>query len=190
MSLHHRTPLAAPVYAVEGAAALDPLVTAADRLCAGLVADPLRRDVLQGAWLGHALHPLLVEVPMGTWMSAAVLDLAGGRGARQSAQLLTGLGLVAALPTALSGWAEYAEAGPRARRVGVVHAGANGLAAGLQLGSWAARRSGRHGLGRVLCLVGMGLAGAGGFLGGHVAVARKVGTHDPSFGAETETAAR
>ena len=31
---------------------------------------------------GHALHPLLQLAPLGTWMSAVILDLIGGRGRR------------------------------------------------------------------------------------------------------------
>ena len=142
----------------------------------------VRRDLLQGAWLGHAVHPLLVEVPIGTWMSAAVLDLAGGERARDGAQLLTGVGLLAVVPTALTGWAEYPQGGRRSRRVAVVHAGANGLGAGLQLASWGARRSGHHRLGAALGLASLSLVGAAGYLGGHLAAARKVGSHDPSFG--------
>ncbi|WP_288800023.1 DUF2231 domain-containing protein [uncultured Arsenicicoccus sp.] len=176
-----RTPLAAPLHAIESSTALDPVVAVGDRVSGAIVADDLRRQVLQGAWLGHALHPLLVEVPMGTWMSASLLDLASDDASRDGARLLTGVGVLAAVPAALSGWSEYAETDTRSRRVGVVHAIANGASAGLQVASWVARRNGRHRLGAALGLVALGAVGAGGFLGGHLAAARKVGTHDPSF---------
>jgi hypothetical protein len=29
---------------------------------------------LRGSWLGHPLHPLMVTVPIGAWVAAAVLD--------------------------------------------------------------------------------------------------------------------
>ena len=32
------------------------------------------RDALHGVWLGHPLHPVLVQVPVGTWLSASLLD--------------------------------------------------------------------------------------------------------------------
>lgn len=48
------------------------------------------RDVLHGRWLGHPVHPLMVQVPIGTWMSAAVLDLRPGR--FREAGLLVGAG--------------------------------------------------------------------------------------------------
>ncbi len=33
------------------------------------------KDALHGVWLGHPLHPALVQIPMGAWISSAVLDL-------------------------------------------------------------------------------------------------------------------
>lgn len=177
-----QTPLAEPVHAIEQAGALDPLVDVGNRVSGLVVSDDAVRKLLQGAWLGHALHPLLVEVPIGTWMSASLLDVAGDDSSRDDAQLLTGVGLLAAVPAALSGWAEYAETDTRSRRVAVVHAGANALGIGLQVASFVARRGGHHRLGAALGLGALSAVGAGGFLGGHLAAARKVGTHDPSFG--------
>ncbi|GAB2768262.1 hypothetical protein GCM10027072_79070 [Streptomyces bullii] len=73
-----------------------------DALRKGVQALPLRggRDLLHGRWLGHPVHPLMVQVPIGSWLSAAVLDLrlggggvaAPGRRSREAA-LLVGVGL-------------------------------------------------------------------------------------------------
>jgi hypothetical protein len=30
------------------------------------------RDALAGRWLGHALHPLLTDFPLGMWIGASV----------------------------------------------------------------------------------------------------------------------
>lgn len=177
------SPLSPALHRLEQARALDPAVAAGDALSSALVAGPVRRAALQGAWLGHALHPLLIEVPMGTWMSATALDLLGGEDARGGATLLTGIGLASAVPAAVTGWAEYASAGRPERRVGVVHAAGNAAGMTLQAASLAARVAGRHRLGVALGLGGMGVAGAAAYLGGHLAAARKVGTHDPTFGA-------
>ncbi|HSH58715.1 MAG TPA: hypothetical protein VK988_03545, partial [Acidimicrobiales bacterium] len=35
----------------------------------------LPKDLLSGTWLGHPLHPLLTDIPIGAWASALVLDL-------------------------------------------------------------------------------------------------------------------
>ena len=32
-------------------------------------------DVLHGTWLGHPLHVVLTDVPLGSWTAAAVLDV-------------------------------------------------------------------------------------------------------------------
>src|SRR5947209_6330335 len=91
---------------LEGASALDPVIRAVQPLADDLVADPNRRNLLRGTWLGHALHPPLTDVPIGFWTSAVVLDLLGGAQARPAARRLVGLGVLSAIPTAVTGWAE------------------------------------------------------------------------------------
>src|ERR671933_1233226 len=51
------------------------------------------KDALSGTWLGHALHPLLTDLPNGFWTSAVALDWLGGAGARQAADPLLALRL-------------------------------------------------------------------------------------------------
>lgn len=140
-----------------------------------------RGQVLRGEWLGHALHPLLTDLVIGTWTSAHVLDLVGGDQARGAARTLVGAGLLAAAPTAWTGWAEWSRSGLREQRVGVVHAVANGLAIGTYAASWLARRRGDHAAGVRLGLAGATLSGAAAYLGGHLATARKVGSRHPAF---------
>ncbi|WP_460537450.1 hypothetical protein [Humibacter ginsengiterrae] len=71
--------------AIEGASALDAV---ADPL-SGLVVKATKRkavkNLLSGTWLGHALHPMLTDVPIGFWSAALLLDVtAGERGARSA----------------------------------------------------------------------------------------------------------
>src|SRR5262245_12716858 len=70
------------------------------------------KDVLHGTWLGHALHPALVAIPIGSWTTAAVLDVVG---AHEGADTAIGFGILAALPTAASGLVDwsYTEGKPR-----------------------------------------------------------------------------
>ncbi|MEU3930861.1 hypothetical protein AB0E85_02180 [Streptomyces sp. NPDC029044] len=64
------------------------------------------------------MHPLLVQVPIGSRLSAAVLDLRPGR-SRESG-LLIGVGLGAAAPAAVAGWVDRAaRGGSPARAVSV-----------------------------------------------------------------------
>jgi uncharacterized membrane protein len=129
--------------------------------------------VLRGEPIGHPLHPALVAVPMGSWLSASVLDLTGGNG--QAAQRLVAFGCLAALPTAAAGAADWVRTTGPERRVGFLHAGINDLALGVYLLSWRSRVRGRRGTGALLSLAGGGLVAAGGWLGGHLAYRRGVG---------------
>jgi uncharacterized membrane protein len=135
-------------------------------------------------WLGHALHPLLTDFPLGAWMSASFLDLFAGPHARRASQRLVGFGLLVALPTATAGLAEWRDTAGGARRVGVVHAGINTTAMVLYGCSWLARRRRAH---RAAVALGVGgglIATLGGYFGGHLTLVRKIGTADPSFGAD------
>ncbi len=159
---------------LEHATVLDPLA----RLVSGRVrALPLGslRDVLHGHWLGHPAHPVLVEVPIGTWLSAAVLDCLPGQ--HRAASALIGVGIGAAAPAALTGWVDWAEQGPRQKRVGLVHAVVNGTAVVLYSGSLVARIRGRSGLGKSLGFAGLSLVGLGSALGGHLAYRQASGAN-------------
>ena len=166
---------------LEETAALDRPVQAVEPSIRTVFGSGTRGAVLRGEWLGHAVHPLLTDVVLGTWTSASVLDLVGGRDSSASAQRLVAAGLLAAGPTAWTGWAEWSEAGPREKRVGLVHAVTNAVAIGIYAASWSARRRGRHAAGVRRALAGAAVSGIGGYLGGHLAAARKVGSHDPAF---------
>jgi uncharacterized membrane protein len=176
-------PTVAWTRALENARALDPLVSLLRPFGGWFASDPARRDLLQGAWLGHALHPPLTDVPIGLFTSALTLDMVGGKAARPAARRLIALGLLTAVPTFWTGWAEWAELEQREQRVGVVHALANGTAAVGFLASWRARRKGNHLKGVALGFASAGLMGAAGYLGGHLISVRKASTHNPAFDA-------
>jgi nitrite reductase/ring-hydroxylating ferredoxin subunit/uncharacterized membrane protein len=142
------------------------------------------KDTLSGTWLGHALHPLLTDVPIGSWTSAALLDAIGGEDSAPAAERLVGVGVLAALPTALTGlteWADSQRSNAAVRRIGVVHAGANVAALALFGASFAARRGGNHARGKALGYAGVGALVAGGHLGGHLSYAKGVGVDQTAF---------
>lgn len=121
------------------------------------------RDALYGVWLGHPLHPMLVQAPIGLWLSASVLD--AWPDGEQASRRLVLLGLAAAVPAALAGTADWSEQHEQQMRVGAVHAMANGAAAGLYLASLVTRAGPRS---RALRLAGLAVAGFSGLLGGHI----------------------
>ncbi len=132
------------------------------------------KDLLSGTWLGHPLHPLLTDIPIGAWTSALVLDLVGGEAGERAADQLVGLGAVAALPTAVSGLSDWSDMLGAERRLGFVHALGNVAAVTLYGLSYLARRRGQRGQGLALSLLGATAATAGGYLGGHLTYRRGV----------------
>jgi nitrite reductase/ring-hydroxylating ferredoxin subunit/uncharacterized membrane protein len=141
---------------------LDRVVSAGQR-AARLIRPGKLRDALHGVWLGHPLHPVLVQVPVGAWLSASILDLV--RGDERAARLLVATGLIAAVPAALAGTADWSEQHEQQMRVGIVHAAGNVVALGLY-GASLAPRDPR--LSRTLRLAGLAAVSASGLLGGHV----------------------
>ena len=169
---------------LESAGALDgPAEKVAKAVRSSLPAGGLK-DLLSGKPLGHALHPALTDVVIGTWTSATILDLIGGSKARPAAERLIGVGILASLPTAASGvsdWADTTVKSPPVRRVGAVHAALNVGALALYGASLAARRGGRQARGAILGLAGAGMLGASGHLGGHLSFVRGVGVAETAF---------
>ncbi|MGW4600646.1 Rieske 2Fe-2S domain-containing protein [Streptomyces sp. NPDC004457] len=148
-----------------------------DAIRKGVQALPLGegRDLLHGRWLGHPVHPLMVQVPIGSWLSAAVLDLYPGR--TREAGLLVGVGLASAAPAALAGWVDWAELHRQQQRVGLVHALANSAAVGLYAASLGCRVRGRGAAGRTYGFLGLAAVAAGGMLGGHLAYRQASGAN-------------
>ena len=156
---------------------------------AGRIGPGRLKDALSGTWLGHALHPLLTDIPIGSWTSASLLDVIGGEESRPAAERLVGVGVLAALPTSVTGmteWADTQRSDKEVRRIGVVHAGANVAALALFAASFAARRRGDHARGKLLGFAGMGALTVGGQLGGHLSYAKGVGVDQTTFEARPE----
>ncbi len=175
------TPIVRWTLRLEEAAALDRPVQAVEPAVRSFFGTGARASVLRGDWLGHAVHPLLTDLVLGTWTSASVLDLLGGgtglpRPRASSAPACSPLGRRPG-PGGPSG----REPDPRDKRVGLVHAVTNGVAISVYAASWLARRRGRHGAGARLALLGAAVSGAGAYLGGHLTEARKVASHHPAY---------
>src|SRR5689334_7505202 len=125
---------------IEQADRLDPV---SDRMRDTVDRVPRRlRDFLHGVWLGHPLHPVMVQAPVGAWLSAAVLDLIPGQ--TRAATVLTATGTATALPAAVAGLNDWASLDDEQRRTGLVHAVCNTVALGLFGASVLARVRGAH----------------------------------------------
>jgi uncharacterized membrane protein len=156
---------------IESDTRLDPAVSVLASP-AGALANGRIGSLLRGEWLGHPLHPMLTDLPIGFWTSSSILDFIGGRKARPASQRLIALGLISLVPTAAAGAVDWSSIDDqKKRRVGAVHAISNTVAAIVYFLSWRSRRRGNHATGVALGVIAAGLASVGGFLGGHLAFA-------------------
>lgn len=143
------------------------------------------KDFLHGSWLGHPLHPVLVQVPVGAWASAGILDLIPPL--RPAATVLIGTGVAAAVPASMAGAADWSEQEAGVRRLGAFHALANTAALGLYIGSLVARGKGHGGLGRVLSYAGLGIATGSAAVGGHMSYSQSSGASHAAAAARALT---
>ncbi len=97
---------------------------------------PLVKDLLNGVWLGHPLHPAITDVPIGAYTVAVVLDLSGQRAAATAA---IGVGIVFMLLAVLAGYADYIDLEGKTQRFGTVHSSLMLLALVLYLVSFVMR---------------------------------------------------
>jgi len=148
------------------------------------------KEALSGTQLGHALHPMLTDVVIGSFISATALDLIGGDDSAEAAERLIALGIAAYPPTAATGasdWADGSVGNASLRRVGIAHAVSNSAALGLYAASLAARRRGSRGKGAALGMLGAGALGFAGYLGGHLTYAQGIGVDRTTFDPGPET---
>lgn len=148
------------------------------------------KDLLSGSWLGHPVHPLLTDIPVGAWTSALILDLFGGRRGQEAADQLIGLGVAAAAPTAVTGLSDWSDYLGSERRIGFVHAVANAAAVAFYGASYVARRRRARRSGLAFSMAGAAAVTVGGYLGAHLSYIRGVNVNRNAWdhGAEEWTA--
>ena len=138
------------------------------------------------SWLGHPAHPAVVMVPSGLWLTSALYDVRSADGtdpqAERVADTTLKLGILAAVPAAATGIAQFLQTDGVARRVAAVHWALNATAVTLYGVSWGLRSSGLRSGGRRLSAVALALVGPGAFLGGELAYRYGVGQSSPSTG--------
>ena len=163
------------VESLEDTTALDPAIAKARTVVNRVFHPGLIRDVLRGKPLGHPAHPIAILIPAGAWISAAVLDFVPGQ--EKAAQTLVGVGVLAAVPAAASGTADWSALKQKQQRVGIVHWAANATSVGLYSLSYLQRRRGKQLSGKVLGLAGLALVSGAGYLGGHLAYRQGANVH-------------
>lgn len=129
---------------------------------------PGLKDVLNGTWLGHPLHPALTTLPIGMLTVMLVLDVIGQDAAADVALVLA---LLAAVAAAVTGSADSVDLHGRSRTVTTVHATAMVVAVLILIVSLLLRivSGDDRGLAVVLGFVGYLVLGLGAYVGGDIA---------------------
>lgn len=134
------------------------------------------RDVLHGTILGHPLHAIVTDIPIGAWTVTAALDLlecCGGRVSGSDAALV--VGLAGAGGAIVSGWADWSDTRDDPRTLGMAHAVVNGTAVIGYVASFVLRRTGRRPLGIAVALASYGIVSLGAYLGGELSYGMLLG---------------
>ena len=139
------------------------------------------RSFFHGTWLGHPLHPVITDVPLGAWTAATALDVyelaTGDDRLAAGADAAVGIGLLGAAGAALTGLNDWNYTYEKPRRVGAMHAVTNIAATACYLGSWWQRRSGCRNAGLATGFLGFGLSMVGAYLGGHLVYNERIGVN-------------
>ena len=137
------------------------------------------KNFLHGKWLGHPLHPVLTDVPVGAWTAALALDaleaISGRKSFGRGADAAVAVGLVGAVGSAVTGLTDWSDTHGRARKVGMMHALLNTGATLLYTTSLLMRRRKARGAGMGFAMLGYAVSGAAAYLGGHLVFGEQVG---------------
>ncbi|HEY0755756.1 MAG TPA: Rieske 2Fe-2S domain-containing protein [Ktedonobacteraceae bacterium] len=139
------------------------------------------KDLLQGTWLGHPVHPIVTDIPIGSWTSTMLLDalslVSENPGIEQAADATLLLGLFGSGASALTGLTDWSETDATDRRVGMAHGLLNGGALLSNILSYGLRRTGNRRAGIVAAGLGYTLTIAAAYLGGELSFAKGVGVN-------------
>jgi len=129
---------------------------------------PPVRDLLVGRWLGHPMHAVLTDAPIGILFLVIVFDVIGNPGAATAALVV---GILAMLAAAVAGFADYADTDGKARERATLHSSLMLLALVGYLISLVLRLgagSAPSGPGAWLSLISFLVLSAGAYVGGDV----------------------
>jgi nitrite reductase/ring-hydroxylating ferredoxin subunit/uncharacterized membrane protein len=160
--------------------AIAPAITNAFR--AGGEAGREIEDFLHGTWLGHPLHPVLTDLPIGAWSTAVVFDaietISGRKELRAGADAAVAIGLIGALGAAVTGAADWSQTSGRARKIGLLHGLLNLGGAALFGASLVMRRREKsRAAGVGLSMLGYAVANVSAYLGGHLISGEQIGVN-------------
>ncbi len=139
------------------------------------------KNFLHGTWLGHPLHPIITDVPVGSWTAAFVLDameLAGNKKYQAGADAAIAIGLFGAAGAAVSGMTDWSGTSKKKRAIGLMHGILNVSATALYATSYFLRKNkSSRKIAIELAMLSYGIVSASAYLGGHLVYVEEVGVN-------------
>jgi len=143
------------------------------------------KDMLNGTWFGHPLHPVFTDIPLGAWSGTTLLDLAWlnneDDGIARGADLTLLLGLAGATGAAVTGVTDWSDLDGTDRRVGLMHGLLNGGITLLYLTSFLLRLTGQRRTAITLSTTGYLTSLFSAYLGGELSFAKGIGVNHEAW---------
>lgn len=138
------------------------------------------KNALHGTWLGHPLHPVLTDIPIGAWTVAALLDVIEAVSDRDdvgsAADACIAVGIAGALGAAVTGLTDWSDTSDKGRKLGLAHGLLNIAATGLYVTSLVMRRrNSNRGTAVGLSMLGYAISSSSAWLGGHLVFGEQIG---------------
>jgi nitrite reductase/ring-hydroxylating ferredoxin subunit/uncharacterized membrane protein len=142
------------------------------------------QELLHGTWIGHPLHVILTDVPIGAWTAATGFDALDSVTRRKQWQAATDaaitVGLLGAAGAAVAGLTDWQDTDPPARRIGLMHGLLNVGGVTLFTASLLMRKRKSRTVGRTLSLLGYAVATLAARLGGNMVYGQRIGVDHTS----------
>lgn len=139
------------------------------------------KDILNGVWLGHPLHPVLVTVPLGAWTTTLLLDLVWlsdeDEGIARASDMTMWLGLAGAGASAVTGATNWVDTDGPEQRTGMLHALLNSGVTVLNLTSALLRLVGQRRSAITLSTTAYAIATYSAYLGGELSYSTAIGVN-------------
>ncbi|HLG76094.1 MAG TPA: DUF2231 domain-containing protein [Ktedonobacteraceae bacterium] len=139
------------------------------------------KDFLNGVWLGHVLHPTVVQLPLGAWTAATILDQVWlskeDDGLARGSDLLLWVGLASSLSAVVTGLTNWADVDGPEKRAGLWHGILNGSAGVLNLTSAILRLAGQRRLAIALSSTAFVGTVYSAYIGGDLAYSSAIGVN-------------
>lgn len=139
------------------------------------------KNFLHGKWLGHPVHPMITDIPLGAWTTAAVLDvieLSDNKYYKHGADAAIAIGLVGAGGSAITGLTDWTGTTDIERKTGLLHGILNVSATSLYIISLLLRKNRNSRKTAIaISMLGYGVTVVSAYLGGTLVFNKQLGVN-------------